>query len=371
MWKVFGAGAVCAAAAGLVLPDVGAAGRRTPACARPCPAPAAWPFGAASPCGPVAATHFANPIVPSGADPWVIRHAGEYYYCYVRDTRICVRRSRDLTGIGVGPEAVVWTAPDAGPYSRNVWAPELHHLGGRWYIYFAADDGENANHRMYVLEGDPRDPQREFRFKGKIAPRTDRWAIDGTVCVLGGRMYFVWSGWEGTENVRQDLFIAAMSDPWTIGGDRATLSIPDRAWEKVGPRWDPKHFPRGLNEGPQLLTRGGAVHIIYSANGSWSDDYCLGRLTYRGGDPLAAGSWEKCAEPVFARTDGVFGPGHASFVPSPDGREDWIVYHAAKRKGAGWDRDVRTQPFTWDADGTPNFGRPVSPGVPLKNPSGQ
>lgn len=311
---------------------------------------------------------FTNPIVASGADPWVIRWEKHYYYCSARSDRVYVSRADSLVDIGRGKEVAVWTPPPKGAYSKEVWAPELHRLGERWYIYVAADDGDNANHRMYVLEGDARDPQGEYRLKGKIAAKTDRWAIDGTVGMIKDHLYFVWSGWEGVENVRQDLFIAAMTDPWTLSGERACLSTPEHAWEKVGAEWAGKGFPGGVLEGPQFLTRGEQTHLIYSANGSWTDDYCLGQLTYAGGDPLARGSWKKAKKPVFARTDKVFGPGHACFVRSADGKEDWIVYHAAKRKGGGWDRDVRAQPFGWDAGDSPRFGEPASAGVPLERP---
>jgi GH43 family beta-xylosidase len=313
---------------------------------------------------------FTNPIVSSGADPWVVRWEKRYYYCFSRDGRVRVSRADSLIDIGRGKEVAVWTPPAKGPYSKELWAPELHRLGDRFYIYVAADDGDNANHRMYVLEGDTRDPQAAYKFKGKIAPETDRWAIDGTVGTINGHQYFVWSGWEGTENVRQDLFIAAMKDPWTLAGDRACISVPEHPWEKLGPEWDAKGFPGGVNEGPQFLARGKQIHIIYSANGSWTDDYCLGQLTYTGGDPLARKSWRKKEKPVFTRTDKVFGPGHACFVRSADGKEDWIVYHAAKRKGGGWDRDVRAQPFDWDKADSPRFGEPVPPGTPVERPRG-
>jgi GH43 family beta-xylosidase len=314
---------------------------------------------------------FTNPIVASGADPWVILWEKRYYYCFVRRGRIHVTRADALIDIGRGADVVVWEAPEKGPHSKNVWAPELHRIGDGWYIYFAADDGENANHRMYVLESKGRDPQGEYRLRGKIAAKTDRWAIDGTVGTINDHLYFVWSGWEGTENVRQDLYIAPMTDPVTLSGDRSCISVPEHAWEKVGREWTDKGgFPGGVNEGPQFLARGKAIHIIYSANGSWADDYCLGQLTYAGGDPLLARSWRKKEKPVFARTDKVFGPGHASFVRTRDGKQDWIVYHAAKKKGSGWDRDVRTQPFTWDAADSPRFGEPVAAGVPIEAPGG-
>jgi GH43 family beta-xylosidase len=93
-------------------------------------------------------------------------------------------------------------------------------------------------------------------------------------------------------------------------------------------------------------------------------------LTWTGGDVLNPKSWVKKPEPVFARTADVFGPGHCSFVKSPDGKEDWIIYHAHIAQGER-QRDIRIQRFTWNPDGSPNFGAPISPGVPLRRPSGE
>lgn len=303
---------------------------------------------------------FTNPIVDSGADPWVISWKDDYYYCrVVKGGKICISKTKRLQDIGTAAKVEVWSPLEGTAYSKGIWAPELHYLDGRWYIYFAADDGENANHRMYALEGNSRNPQGAYTFKGKIAAPTDRWAIDGTVLVLDdGSKYFVWSGWEGFENVQQNLYIAPMSNPWSIGGERVCISAPEYVWERVGTPY--------VNEGPQVLKRDGQIYIIYSASGSWTDDYCLGQLTYVGGDVMKKESWMKKTAPVFSKTPDVFGPGHACFVKSPDGIEDWIVYHAAKHSGAGWNRNVRTQRFTWHADGSPSFGIPIPAGIPIK-----
>jgi GH43 family beta-xylosidase len=216
---------------------------------------------------------------------------------------------------------------------------------------------------MYVLEGSSDDPQAPFHFKGKIAAPTDRWAIDGTVLEMpGGKLYFIWSGWEGNTNGKQSLYIAPMSNPWTISGERVCISKPDREWEQ-------RDSPI-INEGPETLWHEGHLFIIYSASGFWDDNYCLGQLTWTGGDVLDPKSWVKKSETVFSRTADVFGPGHCSFTQSPDGKEDWIIYHAHIHQGVA-QRDVRIQRFTWNADGSPNFGVPVSPGVPLALPSGE
>jgi GH43 family beta-xylosidase len=243
----------------------------------------------------------------------------------------------------------------------------LHFLRGKWYIYVAADDGDNANHRMYVLENPAADPfDGGFALKGKVAdPAADRWAIDGTVLELAGRLYFVWSGWEGSEDVCQLLYIAPMADPWTLSGPRVEISRPTHPWESRG-------APPSVNEGPQVLVRGRTVFLVYSASGSWTDHYCLGLLSAStDADPLDPSTWTKHPHPVFESGNGVVSPGHCSFTTSPDHTEDWLLYHAAKFRGAGWDRSVRAQRFAWNTDGTPRFGRPAPPNAPVPLPRGE
>jgi GH43 family beta-xylosidase len=297
---------------------------------------------------------FTNPILPRGTDPWVIRHGAWYYYCGARGGGVFVGKSSSLQTIGLNMKTV-WRPEKDRPYSHEIWAPELHFLNGKWYIYVAADDGRNENHRMYVLQAAGSDPQGAYGLVS-LLNTDDRWAIDGTVLQWKGRLYFIWSGWEGTANVAQNLYIAPMDKPWRIKGTRVLISKPEFPWESNG---------RPLvNEGPEVLRHGSKTFIIYSASGSWTDDYCLGQLNLTGDDPLNPRNWLKCPQPVFSRTKDVFGPGHASFVN--DGPRDWIVYHAAKYSGAGWNRDVRMQPFTWNRDGTPDFGAPISPGMPIE-----
>jgi GH43 family beta-xylosidase len=312
-----------------------------------------------------AAETFTNPIAASGADPWVIRHGDDYFYIQSKGARnISVTRAASPVEIGKGPAINIWTPPPGQPYSHGVWAPELHYLQNKWYVYFAADDGDMKNHRMFVLEGTSQNPQDPFVFRGELKLPDDRWAIDGNVLTLSNRMFFLWSGWAGTSNVDQRIYIAEMADPLTVKGGRVCLSFPQHDWEKRdGPPW--------INEAPQALQHGGQVFIIYSAAGSWADNYCLGQLTFTGGDPLRAESWIKKPVPVFARSEEVFGPGHGCFLKSPDGQEDWIIYHAAKHRGAGWNRNLRAQKFTWQADGSPDFGSPVPVGRPLPAPSGR
>lgn len=308
---------------------------------------------------------FTNPLPSDGGDyqdPWVIRAGNYYYYLGSDGGRLYVYKSERLEDILTKERIYIFTPPAGTSYSQNLWAPEMHYLQGRWYVYFAADDGNNANHRMHVLAGgtNSSDPLAvPFVYKAKITPVTDRWAIDGTPFIFNNQLYFVWSGWPGTTNTVQYLYIAKMSNPYTLSTDRVEISRPEFSWETVG---DPD-----VNEGPQVLVSGSTINIIYSASGSWTDDYCLGRLTCTNGNPMSKSSWTKVG-PVFSKTSDVFGPGHACFVKSPDNIQWWIVYHANKSQGSSWHRNIRIQQFTWHGN-VPYFGFPVSPNVPMACPT--
>lgn len=256
-----------------------------------------------------------NPLLPAPSpDPWVIRHDGFYYYCRSEDDAITIIRSRTLTGLGQGEKRTVWKPPATGPYSRELWAPELHRLRGKWYIYVAADDGSNDNHRMWVLEGES-------------------------------------------------------DDPLSVCGERVLLSAPELAWER-------QIYPGGpfVNEGPQVLVHGDKIHVVYSASHSVTEHYCLGLLTCASGDVLNPAAWVKTPYPVFAKDDaaGVYAVGHCSFTKSPDGSEDWLIFHAMPAQDGGWDsRSARAQKFLWTTDGQPLFGTPAGTDTPLRRPSGE
>jgi GH43 family beta-xylosidase len=318
---------------------------------------------------PASAQNFYNPIVASGYDPSIVQYNGYYYSVQSINsaTAIEVTKSRTLTGLASGTRATVWTRPaSTGQLCCNVWAPELLFLNGRFYIYFAADDGKNENHRMYVLESNSLDPQGSYTFKGQITPPTDRWGIDGTVLQLGSSLYYLWSGWEGFTNVQQNIYIAPMSNPYTVSGERVLISSPMNRWERIG-------GPPYVNEGPQVLRRNGKVFVVYSASGSWTDDYCLGMLTAsETSNLLLQSSWTKSAGCVFSKAATAYGPGHNTFVKSPDGTQDWLVYHANQTSGSGWNgRSIRAQRFTWNLDGSPNFGTPTHTSTALALPSGE
>lgn len=284
---------------------------------------------------------------PPAQDPQVVFAEGQFVYCESSPHGIFLRRSQTLQGLARAPRRRIWAPPARGPYARNIWAPELHAIGDKWYVYFAADDGRNENHRMWVLVSDGTNPLGPYRLAGQLD--TGGWAIDGTVFRgPGEQLFFLWSGWPGTTDGQQNLYLSRMDTPTRLAGERVLLATPDCAWERRG-------MP--ICEGPQVLSRGGRLFVVYSASASWTSDYCLGLLAHDGGDLLDRASWRKVGR-AFGGNEHAWGVGHCGFVTDGDGA-DWILYHAKTRRRPGWeDREVRAQRFFWTRTGEPAFGEP-------------
>ncbi|MFC0270365.1 family 43 glycosylhydrolase [Metabacillus herbersteinensis] len=316
---------------------------------------------------------FMNPILESGPDPYIHKHTdGNYYFTITKSDRIVLWKSSTITGVATANKRTIWTPPTEGPYSRNIWAPEIHDIDGKWFIYFTANDGGGDDtRRIYVLENSSPDPLvGEWIFKGAV--NTELPGLDGTVLQHKNELYFLYSGYGHFPDYGSALYIAKMENPWTLTGENVLISAPTDEWEKKG--------GMAINEGPIFLKRNGKLFLIFSASATWSDDYCLGMLTASGTDNLMNPiSWVKHPGPVFSKNEKnrVFSPGHNSFTQSPDETEDWIVYHAfsfSETEGnhkLGHLRNPRIQKIHWNQDGIPNFGTPLPAYTPMLKPSGE
>jgi len=310
---------------------------------------------------------FQNPLLDFGADPWVFKDRDYYYFMVTRGTKIDLWKSKTLSGIAQGNYKTIWTAPEEGINCANVWAPEIHKINGSWYIYFTANDGKGGDlsRKVFVLENTSDPFNGVWEEKGFV--NTEYSGLDGTVFEHQGKLYFVYAGYGNFPDYGSALYIAEMENPWTLKGTNVLISKPEFDWEKQG--------GMAINEGPVMLKRKNKLFLIYSASTTWSDDYCLGMLTgLADKDVLDTNSWMKSEQPVFKKSieNQVFAPGHNSFTLSPDETEDWIIYHAiSESEGGSEHRSTRIQKFTWNSDGTPNFGIPLPIATPIPVPSGE
>ncbi|KAL2133756.1 hypothetical protein VTI74DRAFT_1738 [Chaetomium olivicolor] len=302
------------------------------------------------------AASFSNPLKQrDGSDPHMTYSDGSYYLMKTTWTNLQITRARTLEGLKNGETRVVWT--DANP-SRccNVWAPELHKIDNRWYIYYTAGNKDDLDgQRPHVLKGG-RTPWDSFSYAGQL---TQTWGIDGTVLRVAHRNYFIYSCFS---NNMQSLCIAPMHSPTSIGQSRV-LSEPTNDWERAG---------SPVNEGPAPLYHKGRIFLSYSANFCWTNSYELGLLTYNGGDPTLMSSWTKTG-PFFSSAHGNWGPGHNGFFNSPDGKEVWNIYHATWIESGACDgnRYTSARKINWHPDGSPDFGSPDPVGTVLAGPSGE
>jgi len=319
---------------------------------------------------------FHNPILHSGADPWVMDVDKFYYYTQTMGNRIELWKTSDLTKLNTSYHKTIWYPSINSGFFHDIWAPEIHYIKGKWYIYFTADSGDNRTHRIYVLENNSEDPMEgSWKLIGKVSDSTNKWAIDPTVFELNDRWYILWSGWQGNVNGEQDIYIAKLKNPWTIEGNRIRISSPFYPWERHGAIPGDFSSQVFVNEGPEILKKDGKIFLIYSVNGCWTDNYCLGMIELTDtAQVLDSMFWKKFPKPVFYTSvqHHVYAPGHCSFFKSPDQKEDWILYHANSNPGAGCgkERSPRIQPFTWTFDMKPDFGAPVSIDSILQVPTG-
>ena len=306
-----------------------------------------------------------DPLIEQRADPFITHpFRGTYYFTgsVPEYDRIVVRGASTIAGLATATESVIWRRPATGRMGGHIWAPELHRIDGRWYIYFAAGDSDDVFRiRMYVLESklaDPRDPA-GWVLRGQIVTEWDSFALDATTFAHRGRRYLVWAQSEPEIAVNSSLYIAEMSSPWALATKPVRIATPTRSWEVQGFR---------VNEGAAVLIRNGRVFMTFSASAT-DARYCMGLLTANArADLLDPASWVKSPQPVFAThvPTGRYGPGHNSFTVAEDGVTDVLVYHARDYRDITGDplydpnRHTYVQQLRWNADGTPSFGVPGS-----------
>ena len=313
----------------------------------------------------IAGDTFANPLFRNGADPWMHYYNGNYYLTTTTWTsELVMRKSPTIEGLASAPAHNIWTG-DQADRCCNFWAFEFFPLqrpeGLRWYVIYTAGIAEDfSGQRNHILESAGSDPMGPYQYKG--TPMKDHWNIDGSYFEHDDGLYFLWSEWHGDDQVN---LISKMTNPWTLEGERTIITRPVYDWEKSG---------LNVNEGPEIIKHNGRTFIVHSASFCNTEDYKLAVVELTGDDPLKAESWTKYDEPFFSKGNGVYGPGHHGFFTSPDGSEEWLIYHgnSSPTDGCSGTRAARAQPFTWNEEtGLPNFGEPAADKKQIKVPSGE
>jgi len=304
---------------------------------------------------------FNNPLALQRADPFVTKaNDGTYYFIATAPEydRIEIRSSKTINGIKEAQPVIIWRKHNEGPMGSHIWAPELHRIAEKWYIYFAAGSAEDKwKLRIYALSNASEDPTKgKWTEEGQIVTQKDKFSLDATTFELNDQRYLIWVNRASDKVVNTGLFIAKMTSPTTLDDKQVVISQPEYAWEMRKYK---------VNEGPAVLIRNGKVFVTFSASAT-DASYCIGLLwATENSDLLDPASWHKLTEPVFFTNEALkrFGPGHNNFTVAEDGKTDVMIYHARDYKEIKGEslndpnRHTRARVLKWTKDGMPDFGQ--------------
>jgi len=305
-----------------------------------------------------------KPFIEQRADPYVMRHTdGKYYFTASVPAydKIVLRKADSLKELQTAEETVIWTKHENGEMSKHVWAPELHYLDGKWYVYFAAGERDNIwKIRPFVLECADADPiTGTWVEKGKMQRSDDdiysfeAFSLDATVFEHRGQRYYIWAEKVSVGIQISNLYIARMESPTKLATAQVLLTTPDYDWERVD-IW--------VNEGPAVLKKNGRIFVTFSASAT-GECYCMGLLSIgEDEDLLDPRAWKKERYPVLtsSKDASLYGPGHNSFTTLEDGTEV-CVYHARPYSEIVGDplydpnRHAMLMKVEWDEKGYPVF----------------
>ncbi len=272
----------------------------------------------------------------NGGDPFIVEDSGNTYYTYTTGGGVDIVKIKSFTDATEIERKVVFWCGESNTVG-DVWAPEIHKIGDRWYIIAAAlfdknsvpkgtmplgdpDKEDNDYYRYsFVLESESADIMSDYTFKGILAPNGLN-NIDGTYLHKDGKLYYIYSAYRDIGN--QALYICEMENPYTLKGSATEISYPKYIWEKRG--WP-------VNEGPAVLYNGDDTFIVYSASGYYSNHYCMGMLTFKGGDVLDKDNWKKSPTRVSYHKPlkEIYNAGHCSFLYRENG-DIYTVFHATR-----------------------------------------
>ena len=245
--------------------------------------------------GTVDQKEYANPLIEQRADPQIKYDEERDCYYFTASypafwdvnngyDRIVLRKADTIEGLGddnggKDKEITIWQAPSSGKMAKHVWAPEIHNIDGKWYVFFAAGNSDNIwAIRPYVLVCQGDDPYNAENWKkadgtAEIHAATSEesayfknMSLDMTYFEHKGHHYVIWADIIGQSALYMQEIDPAK--PWTGKGKVIQLTTPEFGWERDTER---------VNEGATILKHGGKIFIAFSASGT-GPEYCIGLL---------------------------------------------------------------------------------------------
>ena len=269
-----------------------------------------------------------NPVSNSifMGDPFMLLYDGRYYLYGTTSSGTGFKcwSSSDLNAWK--NEGYVYKETSDSWGENNYWAPEVYNFEGIFYMVYSSSGKDTTNNRMLLCLAKSNAPTGPF-----IDVHTP-WFDPGYSCIDAhmffdddGKIYLYYDkvGYEGTwpeGHLFGYIFCRV------LGKDLMPISAPVFCSRAEQPWEHPLSGRSRCNEGCSVLKHNGTYYMTYSANHYLDPYYGIGYST--ADSPL--GPWTKNPENPLIGLDekaGIYGPGHNSFVTSPDGTELYIVYH--------------------------------------------
>lgn len=320
------------------------------------------------------ASAYTNPVYAgSMPDPSVIRHKG-FYYAFgttgngrLSDGRIFTAlRSRNL----VAWEQLGGALMPPSPNRRvQYWAPEVTFDRGTFYLYYAMGGIETEKFELRVATShQPEGPYVDTGTK-LVDCETNRFTIDAFPFKDDDGQWYLFYARNFTNaepglHPGTALVVDRLIDMTRLAGDCHVVVRARYDWTlyEANRRMDvyDATFDWHTIEGPCVVERNGRYYCFYSGanyqTGRYGVDYVvadhpLGPYTGQGDH----------ARVLHSAPGQVRGPGHHSIVPSPNGKAQYLIYHA-------WDPAMRTRwmcldKLLWTPDG-PRCAGPTSTAQP-------
>ncbi|HOE08479.1 MAG TPA: family 43 glycosylhydrolase [Treponemataceae bacterium] len=320
--------------------------------------------------GRIKAPFFSFPVMGERGDPMAVWYRGFYYYMASDDEggqlSLKIRKAGTIGEIACAEDMVILPASDLPWDAACFWAPELHEIEGRLFLFFAVGSPHwytVQSHVMALNGEDPANPghwSKPVRCERKDGTHLieDGITLDMTVLKVKGDYYALWAQrFMGSDlgNIgSSDLYIARIDPekPWRQVSEAVLLRRPLYSWERAH---------SDVIEGPFVLKRGEDIFVTYAA-ALIDHTYCVGLLrTREGSDLLDPQSWTASNYPVLHRWSHPeqIGAGHNSFVKNEHG-DDILMIHAIPLSHYRADpADGRRYPafraIHWDASGFPRL----------------
>lgn len=309
---------------------------------------------------------YTNPVWPDYfADPFVLKHAGEYY-AYGTGPRtegleFPLLYSRDLIHWeSLGGALTPLTDPTKGSY----WAPEVAERNGRFYMYYSAGGREGEGHRLRLALSDH--PAGPFEDTGQILLPDEPFSIDASpFCDPKDGQWYLFFAKDYFEGNRPGTGVAvvALNDQMLPVGEVNPVLRAQADWQVFERNrfWYEKSWEAWHTvEGPFVVFHEGRYYCLYSG-GRWeSEAYGVG---YGVADSVLGpyrDGWNESGPCVLRGiADQVLGPGHNSVVLGPDDRTEFIVYHAWDRERTA--RRLFIDPLIWTPEGPRCAGPTYTP----------